>query len=58
MSPFDIPTIKPEYVPYAYGAVLIALILVTKSPSKVISYASTYMLWKRFIEEAQAKLSP
>lgn len=55
--PFDLPEVKPENVPYAYAAVLVALLLVTRSPSKVVSYASTFMLWKKFVQDAQSKIS-
>lgn len=56
--PFDIPDIKKEYVPYAYGLLALGALIIIKNPRNLLTAISAYMTWQSIVEKGKQTAVP
>lgn len=57
LKTMNLPEIKSEHLPYAYGLIALGLLSVIKSPTKLVSIVGGVMLFKDLVKKGQEKIN-
>lgn len=56
LKSLKLPSINPDHLPVAYALMALGLLAIVKSPSKLVSMAGAYMLYRDIVARGKERL--